>query len=151
MSQENYSLLNDQPIPDWVKDRGNCTTTLGFHALEKIVERDVQQANELSPQLRGHARFHVECNGQALEPAFRVIRRVDAFPDMEGSNVVFVKKQTYIEITCSTHPTYGKAPILVIPSWDAKNHQCHWSIDKTPYAIWQVSQEVLSHLFFHEN
>ena len=148
--QPEYPLWDDLSNTNWVENRGQCSTTLGFWSLAKVVERDVQQANALPEQLRGQHTFSFERNEKsAVEPFFRVIKRHQNFPStMEGPCVVFVQKLTHIEITCQGHPVHGSTPIRVTPSWDAKRHQCHWWIDKTHYDLWQVSQEVLGDLFF---
>lgn len=145
VNPDDYPLWNDRPVSEWVKNRGNCTTTLGFRGLANIVERDVDHANQLPEPIRGPYRFIFERNGQVREPVFRVTRRTEGHPEkLNWPSVMFVQKSTCIEISGHGHPN----PILVVPTWDAENHCCLWWINKVHYALWQISQEALGDFFF---
>ena len=63
--------------PNWVAERAECKIDLLYDALCQVVERDVAEANKLSPDLRGGFTYSVERNDEGrLEDLDRQLQAV---------------------------------------------------------------------------
>ncbi len=133
--------------PSWVMALAECNLDLTFDALRSVVQRDVNEVNQLPAKKRRDYTFKFERNDQGMEPKFLVRRTrenpVDPDNKLDIEVVSFQQTQTFIAVNEN-----GKVLFCAIPQWNADDLSCHLYVDEKPYEAWQVSQKALANLFF---
>ena len=132
--------------PNWVAERAECKIDLLYDALCQVVERDVAEANKLSPDLRDGFTYSVERNDEGTMPLLRVYRSREGKPAGPAQPVA-----TFSQSQASIHVTAKTGNFLARPEWVDQTRSCFLSIDGTPYKVWELSQRVLGPLFFQEH
>ena len=153
--------MNDQERVDWVRMQADCLLHRLFENLYKIVEDDLEQANQCSPlandrefilkpnPLNGHSHFAVERQPKPNAPP--IIR---AEQDNAWVKFTFKASHNTIEIRCFGDGSQPEKVLKVEAKWDHDSDTCGITINGEPnakkefYKPWQISREGLSPLIF---
>ena len=138
-------MLDHQPPPNWVAARADCKVDLLFEAICQVVNRDVEEVNRLSSDMRGGYIFSADDNGDGTRPLLRVYRASETAPDDRRGIATFEQTRWDIRIRSSQ----AKGGLVATP-WADEAGTCWLSVDGTRYRVWELSREVLSPLFFGE-
>ena len=138
--------------PNWVADRARCNVIAIFDALQGIIERDVEEANALPDDVKGHVGFEVEEYTGGIDRAVTVSSRkgaelVAAVRFVMGTTVILVDLQRGGDI---------RRVFTVIPRWE--DGECRTYVSRPPedseessVELWQVSKLALEPLFFRSS
>lgn len=137
------SMKGHTPPPNWVSERAKCTVDLAFRALAEIIDRDVEEANSLSDDIRKGYTFAIEHNGEGLQYRIQVRRNPppNAF-GFETKSVTFEKSERQIRIKGDWDS------FVVLPKWDTETATCKLQIDGSTLKPWEISRRALERLFF---
>lgn len=130
----------------WVTDYANCTLAHQFDALVKIVERDVQEMNELPAAVRQEYLFETaRDDSDPTKPMFVVTRAQRKTHDASQNLCYFVRHRDAIGIA-----PVGRKEFDVVLRWSESEGACHLYIkgEETPSALWKISQRALAPQFF---
>ena len=131
---------------NWVEKRAECLLPDVFRQLREIVNRDVQEANRLSPLLEKGFRFEIK-NGKS-NGQFKVHRVPDKGSIFPPLSVTFTLNHDSIRVDCELHPDYDNGFFQVYSTWQFSEGYCRLTIDDKPYEVWQISHHALEHLVF---
>ena len=133
---------------NWVAARGACNVETQFNELRKVVERNVDEANILPIKKRPWV-FQVTTD---YDSQFDVI----TFNQGEGDPMV-VPWITFKQDLVGGFSIFGKwrashdmNGISVVVKWDDESQSCTFMVDDKPHELWEISQRMLSPLFFEE-
>ena len=129
-------MAEHHPPPNWVKKRADCDLDLIFKMLRQIIERDVAEMNKLPEFQRHGCKFKLDEGQQGTHPILWVKKFVPN-GDLPES-VSFEQGQDFIR----THAG------CIHAEWDDRKGTCELVMGDKRYEPWQVSQLVLSPLFF---
>ena len=134
-----------QHPPNWVAELAERRIDLQFEALCQVIERDVAEVNKLSPDLRGGLTFSAYRNDEGTRPLLRVYRS-----DEGASNSSTKAVATFMQSQAGIHVTTESGMFLARPEWVALTRSCLLSVEGNHYKVWELSQKILSPLFFEK-
>lgn len=136
-------MLHREP-PSWVTGLADCRTDLKFMELRQIVERDVDEFNNLSSEKRFNRAFRFYDKDEGTNPSFVVEDIKYKGRAVNRSMVVFSIEGHEIFINGN-----GKSFYLV-PFWHFATLSCKLMDRQTNrnFDVWEVSQIALAALFF---
>ena len=147
----------DTACQEWVKGQTECLLPRLFRRLFDHVTHDVKAAEKYTPLAQErHYRFNISPSTKdELGTAFTVKRwlpgmEIDPIkPALPCATVDFRQNHSSLRVDGDETDVH----FLVMPFWNPETGICELRIndEKSPFAIWQVSQHALSTLFFPPN
>ena len=138
-------MIDHHEPPHWVVERAKCNLELVFEALCQVLERDVNEVNELPERQRHGRRFLYEVNVDGTMPIAKVNREHGTSnPDRQEVYARFERGDAAITIQASSlsHAEHARV------RWDEGARSCKLYVGDIKYEVWELSQWVLGPMFF---
>ena len=138
------------PPPNWVAGTSECTAEHVLAALLPVVERDVEEMKQLSPEQRRWCQFEVEHAEDGPRPFVRVRRTPETEQGNPGGwSITFEKSGDRIAVH-GLRNTNGNLVMFADPEWDANSSSCRLRFVPSGklYRVWEFSRFALEPLFF---
>ena len=140
----------DSNTPNWVKTRAECGPAAHLETLCGIVQRDVDQMNELRIGQRSNWGYDTKRGGSGQASIYVYELPAGGEPAFQPAHILFWSTADSIDV--SLHRLGGMEPkrlFSVTFEWDALQARCKVVIDgNEEVALWQVSQRALEEFFF---
>ncbi len=138
-------MIEHREPPRWVTERGKCSISAKFDALAEIVERDVTEANALTPKLRSGRTFEYVERPDGIYRQFEVQRWKGS--ENEGGGIF---RELEAAIGFVYHPSVKRTEYFIAPEWDGEESACVLRIEgeDRAYEVWEISQRFLGSLIF---
>ena len=128
--------------PNWVKARAECNLELTFEALFGIVERDVNEANDID----AFVSYRLEIQRGVFDPMISVTREDNG---SFSGRVIFTQMAHEIRVCRESPMSAGKENLFsVTAQWEEDNHRCRLFVDGSTLEVWELSRKALEPMFF---
>ena len=138
-------MIHHQEPPHWVVERAKCNLEMIFEALCQVLERDVNELNELPERQRHGRRFLLAVNMDGPRPIAQVKQEHESNnPDGQQVYARFERGDAAISIQASSlsHAEHARV------RWDEGARSCKLYVGDIKYEVWELSQWVLGPMFF---
>ena len=146
---EDREMMVHKSPPNWVEERSKCDIDSKFDALCEIVQRDVEEMNKLSSEIRRRYKFSYKFEADGISPKLFVVRIPEDGGSTGRAQVIFEKIAQNQAIRTHFHNRERRA-LLFFPRWVQKNRKCLFYCDDKYFEVWEISQKVLEPLFFED-